>query len=103
VDQVFVKENDPLNHTKKLTKLHEPILASFRVILWIIRPFSENRSSKHNDSAHVELWLRAGWFLRTAIFLHQVDRFIGQLEQMGMRAVAVGQNGKAQFAIPIAK
>src|SRR6266705_6589300 len=41
--------------------------------------------------------------LRAAVLLHQIDRAISQLEEMCMRAIAVGQNSEAELAITIAK
>src|SRR5437763_12965979 len=38
-----------------------------------------------------------------AILLHQIDRAVGELEEMRMRAIAVRQNRKAKLAIAIAK
>src|SRR5437764_14439649 len=38
-----------------------------------------------------------------AVLLHQIDRAVGKLEEMRMRAIAVRQNRKAKFAIAIAK
>ena len=41
--------------------------------------------------------------LYTAVLLHQVYRPVRQLEQMWMRAIAIGQDRKAEFAIAIAE
>ena len=37
----------------------------------------------------------------TAVLLHQVHRFVRQLEQVRVRAIAVGQNRETQFAVSI--
>src|SRR5262249_34372909 len=42
-----------------------------------------------------------GRFLHAAVFLHQIHRFVRQLEQMRMRAVTVSQDGESEFAIAI--
>src|SRR5437016_10918934 len=53
------------------------------------------------NNAPIELRVRG--LVRTAVFLHQIDRSIRQLEQMRMRAIAIGHNRKPELAIAIAK